>query len=88
VTLLYPSFDLRSSMGLGFSSRDDQLCPFGGDGIILGGLSRETVRIRSITEISSDQADELKVHFGKKEPIEQETAAPEKVKGAEVEELD
>ncbi len=88
VTLSYPSFELRSSVGLGFSSRDDQLCPYGGDGIILGGLSRESVRIRSITEVNADQADELMVHFGKKEPIEQETAAPEKVKGAEVEELD
>ncbi len=88
VTLMYPSFELRSSMGLGFSSRDDQLCPFGGDGVVFEGLSREAVRIRSITEVSSDQAEQLMVQFGRKEPKEQQTAAPEPVKGAEVEELD
>lgn len=88
VTLLYPSFELRSSMGLGFSSRDDQLCPYGGDGVILDGLSPEIVRIRSISEVSSDQAEQLMVQFGRREPKEQKTAAPETVKGAEVEELD
>lgn len=88
VTLLHPSFELRSSMGLGFSSRDDQLCPFGGDGVVFEGLSRETVRIRSISEVSSDQAEQLMVQFGRKEPKEQQTAAPKTVKGAEVEELD
>jgi hypothetical protein len=88
VTLLFPSFELRSSMGLGFSSRDDQLCPYGGDGVVLDGLSPEIVRIRSITEVSSDQAEQLMVQFGRKEPKEQQTAAPETVKGAEVEELD
>lgn len=88
MTLLYPSFELRSSMGLGFSSRDDQLCPYGGDGVVLDGLSPEIVRIRSITEVSSDQAEQLMVQFGRREPKEQPTAAPETVKGAEVEELD
>lgn len=88
VTLLYPSFELRSSMGLGFSSRDDQLCPFGGDGIVFEGLSREAIRIRSITEVSADEAEKLMVQFGRKEPKEQQTTAPEAVKGAEVEELD
>ncbi|MCI0516836.1 MAG: DUF6491 family protein, partial [Woeseiaceae bacterium] len=84
VTLSFPSFELRSSMGLGFSSRDDQLCPYGGDGIVFNGLSRETIRIRSITEVSSDEAEQLMVQFGKKEPKEQQTTAPETVKGAEV----
>lgn len=88
VTLSFPSFELRSSMGLGFSSRDDQLCPYGGDGIVFDGLSRETIRIRSITEVSSEEAEQLMVQFGKKEPKEQQTTAPETVKGAEVEELD
>ncbi len=88
VTLSFPSFELRSSMGLGFSSRDDQLCPYGGDGLVFNGLSPEIVRIRSITEVSSDQAEQLMVQFGRQEPKEQQTPAPQPVKGAEVEELD
>jgi hypothetical protein len=88
VTLLHRSFDLRSSIGLGFSSRDDQLCPYGGDAITFDGLSRESVRIRSITAVSSEQAEQLMVHFGKKKPDEQQTPAPRPVEGAEVEELD
>lgn len=88
VTLLHRSLDLRSSMGLGFSSRDDQLCPYGGDAIVVEGLSRETVGIRAISRVDDEQADELMVRFGKKGPDEQMTPAPKPVKGADVEELD
>jgi hypothetical protein len=88
VTLLHRSFEMQSSIGLGFSSRDDHLCPYGGDAIVTDGLSREAVRIRSITEVSPAQAEQLKVRFGKKVPDEQKTPAPGPVKGAEVEELD
>jgi hypothetical protein len=88
VTLQHPSFDMRSAMGLGFSSRDDQLCPYGGDAIVFDGLSREAVRIRGISAVSSEQAEQLMIKFGKKAPKEQQTPAPEPVEGAEVEELD
>ncbi len=40
------------------------------------------------TKLTSDQAEQLMVQFGRREPKEQQTAAPETVKGAEVEELD
>jgi Family of unknown function (DUF6491) len=88
VTLLYRSFDLRSSMGLGFSSRDDQLCPYGGDEIVVNGLSREAIGIRSIAELDAQQVEQVMIRFGKKEPNEQQTPAGHDVKGAEVEELD
>lgn len=88
VTLLHRSFEMQSSIGLGFSSRDDQLCPYGGDAVVLDGLSREAVRIRSISAVSPEQAEQLKVRFGKKVPDEQQAPAPRPVKGAEVEELD
>src|SRR5687768_16571312 len=45
VTLFRPSFELRSSFQMGFSSRDDQLCPFGGDAIVVGSLNREEVGV-------------------------------------------
>jgi hypothetical protein len=87
VTLLQPAFELRSSFRMGFSSRDDQLCPYGGDGIVVGSLSRDTVAIRAISRVSEEQADQLLIRYGRKEPAEQQAPAPEDVKGAEVEEL-
>ncbi|MEQ9563445.1 MAG: DUF6491 family protein [Woeseiaceae bacterium] len=88
VTLMHRSFGLKSSIGLGFSSRDDQLCPYGGDALVFDGLNREEVGIRSISKVSPEQAEELLVRFGRKEPDEQQTPAPKALKGAEVEELD
>jgi hypothetical protein len=87
VTLIRPAFDLRSSFRMGFSSRDDQLCPFGGDGIVVGSLTRDTIGIRSISRVSEEQAEQLLIRYGRKEPAEQQAPAPEDVKGAEVEEL-
>ena len=86
VTLVRSTFELRSSFRLAFSSRDDQLCPYGGDGIVVGSLGRETVGIRAISRLSEEQADQLLIRYGRKEPAEQQAPAPE-VKGAEVEEL-
>lgn len=87
VTLIRPAFELRSSFRMGFSSRDDQLCPYGGDGIVVGSLSQDTVGIRAISRVSEEQADQLLIRYGRKEPAEQQAPAPEDVKGAEVEEL-
>lgn len=87
VSLFRPAMELRSSFELGFSSRDDQLCPFGGDGIVIGSFRKETISIQSITRLSAEQADELLIRHGRKEPAEQPAPAPEEVKGAEVEEL-
>lgn len=87
VTLFRPSFELRSSFQMGFSSRDDRLCPYGGDAIVVGSLNREEIGIQSISRVSEEQVEQLLVRFGKKEPSEQPTPEPGKVKGAEVEEL-
>jgi hypothetical protein len=87
VTLFRPSFELRSSFQMGFSSRDDRLCPYGGDAIVVGSLNPEEIAIQSISRVTDEQVDQLLVRFGKKEPAEQPTPEPGKVKGAEVEEL-
>lgn len=87
VTLVRPAFELRSSFRMGFSSRDDQLCPYGGDGIVVGSLTQDTIGIRAISRVSKEQADQLLIRYGRKEPAEQQAPAPEDVKGAEVEEL-
>jgi len=87
VTLVMSSFDLRSSFRLGFRSRDDWLCPYGGDRIVFEGLANDEISLRSITRLTAAQTEELLVQYGKKEPTEQETTPPPELKGAEVEEL-
>lgn len=87
VTLLHPTFEMRSAMGIGFSSRDGYLCPYGGDGIVFDGFSREKVSIRSISELSAEETEQLLVRFGKKDGHEPPPPAPQPVQGAEVEEL-
>ncbi len=88
VTLFRPAFGMRSTFTLGFSSRDDQLCPFGGDSIILDGIGHDDVGIRSISRISKEQVEELKIRYGKKKPPAPDATEPAEVQGAEVEELD
>lgn len=87
VTLVSPSMELRSSFRLSFSSRDDWLCPFGGDRIIFGGISPDYGTIRGISRVTPEQADELLIRYGIKEPEEQQDAVPPELKGADVEEL-
>ena len=89
VRLAHPTMDLRSSMRVGFRSRDNQLCPYGGDQLVfVGGLADNAVSIRAISRLSKDQEEELLVRYGRKEPDQQRIPAPREVKGAEIEELD
>jgi Family of unknown function (DUF6491) len=87
VTLVHSTFELRSSFRLQFSSRDGQLCPYGGDEIVVGSFGHEAVGIRAISRVTEEQAEQLLIRYGRKEPAEQQAPAPEDVKGAEVEEL-
>jgi len=87
VTLTAPSFDLRSAFQIGFISRDDALCPYGGDRLLLDRTSDFGVTIRGISRLTPQQEEELLIRYGKKEPPEQRDQAPPEVKGAEVEEL-
>lgn len=87
VQLGMPSFDLRGSFRLGFESRDDWFCPYGGDEIVLDGMMNDRVSVRAISRISAEQADDLLIRHGKKEPAEQEDPPPPELDGAEVEEL-
>ena len=88
VRLFSPAWGLRSSFQLGTVSRDDRLCPYGGDALVFDSAGRDTARIASIRRISPDEADWLLVRFGKKDPAEEQAPAPEPLEGAEVEELD
>ncbi len=88
VTLFGPAFEMRGSLGLTFDSRDDQLCPFGGDAVKFGGLAHERVTIQSISRVTAEQEQEILFRFGLLERAEKKPPEPVSVKGAEVEELD
>jgi len=46
------------------------------------------VRVQAISRISREQAEELKVHYGKSDNEKPKTPAPRELKGADVIELD
>jgi len=88
VRLSMPGFGLKSSFQLATRSRDDNLCPYGGDSIIFDRFAGGEARILSISRLTPDQVEMLLIRYGKKEPVDTEEApALPEVKGAEVEEL-
>ncbi len=88
VTLFRPAFEMRGSMGISFDSRDDQLCPFGGDTVSFGSFSRDRISIQSIGRVSAAEQEEILFRFGLLERAEKKPPEPATVTGAEVEELD
>ncbi len=87
VTLFSPRFGMKSSFQLATRSRDDRLCPYGGDALIFGSFQGDEARIRSIKRLNPGQLEQVLVRYGKKEPADKPDPAPPEVKGAEVEEL-
>jgi len=87
VTLFSPRFGMKSSFQLATRSRDDRLCPFGGDALIFGSFQGDEARIRSIKRLNPGQLEQVLIRYGKKEPVDKPDPAPPEVKGAEVEEL-
>jgi hypothetical protein len=88
VKLVQSSVELRSSYGIGFSSRDEWLCPYGGDEIVIESLSKDRLRIRSISRLNDEQVEDVLIRYGKKDPETEQAPAPaEELQGAEVEEL-
>ena len=87
VTLVSPTIELRSSFRMGFSSRDDWLCPYGGDRLVFDGIADDSIMIRGISRVTPEQKEDLLIRYGKKKPEELQDQAPPEVKGAEVEEL-
>ena len=52
--------ELKSVFRIGFRSRDEQLCPYGGDELVFeGGFAGATARIRSISRIDDEQAEQV-----------------------------
>ncbi len=87
VRLWTPQFGMRSSFQLATKSRDDRLCPYGGDSIVFGRFSGDEARVQAISRLTPDQVETLLMRYGKKEPGDTQDPAPPQVTGAEVEEL-
>jgi hypothetical protein len=87
VRLLTPTFGMKSSFQLATKSRDDRLCPYGGDSIIVDRMPGGEARIQSISRVTPEQVEQLLIRYGKKEPGDTEDPAPPEISGAEVEEL-
>ena len=87
VQLFSPSLDLESAFRLSFSSRDDQLCPYGGDEIVFDGMGFPGgQRIASIKRLSRADAEALQACYGQG-ANDRKTPEPREIEGAEVEEL-
>jgi len=64
VTLATPSINLKGEFRIGIQDADGRICPFGGDAIVVNGIFREVIPIRSIEAINKDQAEDLKIQYG------------------------
>lgn len=88
VELTRRAYGLRSNWSIGFYSPTGRVCSGYSEVIVDDGFGRkESIKLRSIREISPDELDALLVRYGKKDPEEQQAPAEEEVEGAEVEEL-
>jgi hypothetical protein len=90
VRLFTPQFGMNSSFQLTTRSRDDRLCPYGGDALVFGSFGHfggEEARIRAISRLTPEQVEQVLIRYGKKEPEDTQDPAPPDLKGAEVEEL-
>lgn len=89
VTLSGSAFELRSSFRVGVESRDEWLCPYGGDRLVMDGLGSSSNfgnNIRGIDRITAEQAEELLFRHGKKErPETEQDRPPPELGGADVE---
>ncbi|NND47403.1 MAG: hypothetical protein HKN55_07030 [Woeseiaceae bacterium] len=88
VVLQRRAFGLRSSWKLGFRSTTSRVCAGFGEIIVDDGMGPDRIRIASIRRLTPEDEEDLLIRFGKIKPENPQTPAPEKVEGAEVEELD
>ena len=82
------AFGLGSTWRIAFKSLTGRICSAFSEVIVDDGMRTEVIRIRSVRQLTPEEYDDLMVRFGKKEPDIKQTATPEPVEGAEVEELD
>ena len=88
VVLARAARGLRSSWGIVFDSPTSRVCSGFSEVVFEGHFDGESIRIRSIRELTEEEHEDLLIQFGKKKPEIEHGPAPKEVGGAEVEELD
>ena len=88
VALQRRAFGLSSSWNIAFRSPTGRICASFSELIFKGDFERESIRIASIRELTTDEEENLLIQYGKKKPEIEHTPAPIELPGAEVEELD
>jgi hypothetical protein len=88
VELMRRAIGLRSSMGIAFYSSMSRICGGFSDIVFDGQFDGESIRIKSIRELSPDELEAILIDFGKLEPEIRSAPVPQDVRGADVEELD
>ena len=89
VTLVLRAYGLDSAWGIAFDTPNSRVCQGFGEIRYRSSFDeRESVRIRSIRELTPEEEEHLLIRFGKKEPEIELTPVPQEVEGADVEELD
>jgi hypothetical protein len=79
VVLATPAIDLEREFTIGVYDGDagfggiGQICPYGGDAIIIEGPITERIPIRSIERIDDVDVEALKVQFGKVEAADEDS---------------
>lgn len=68
VELAMPAFGLTYDVRIGVYDRDGRICPYGGDSIVVNGIIRERIPIRSMRRLTDEQLDALYVQFGIETP--------------------
>ena len=88
VVLMHRAFGLRSSWGIVFRTSAGRVCEGFSEVVFRDGFDGESIRIRSIRQLTSEEREDLLIRFGKKEPEIEQTPVPRDVEGADVVELD
>ena len=53
---------------IGVYDRDGNVCPYGGDAIVIRGIMPDTIGIRSMRRIDTDELEQLYINFGILDP--------------------
>jgi len=89
VVLQRRAWGLKSSTPITFDSPTKSVCAGTGELLFVGNSQRpERIRIRRITELNSEEYENLLVMWGKMQPKTDTKPEPEEVEGAEIEEID
>jgi hypothetical protein len=68
VELVRPAMGLSFNISIGVYDRDGNICPYGGDSIVIEGPIRERISIRSMQRLDDAELDEVYVRFGIRPP--------------------